>query len=538
MNEQNWWRGAAIYQIYPRSFQDSNGDGIGDLAGITARMPYLAQLGIDAIWISPFFKSPMLDFGYDVSDYRQVDPIFGDLGDFDRMIAAAHQHGLKVLIDQVISHTSDQHAWFKESRGSRDNPKQDWYVWVDPQADGSPPNNWQSIFGGSAWQWDTRRCQYYLHNFLSSQPDLNFHHPEVQDAVLDATRFWLERGVDGFRLDTVNFYFHDQALRSNPPQPAGQYAVGVPRNNPYALQVHVYDKTRPENLAFLQRFRALTDAYPGIATIGEIGDDNQYRTLAAYTAGNDKLHMAYTFNLLAEQCSPRFIHGVLDEFQRETAGAWACWSLGNHDVPRVVSRWQELGDSPLLPAVLLAMLGSLRGSICLYQGEELALAEAVIPYEQIQDPYGKTMWPDFAGRDGCRTPMPWQADGLHAGFSSGAPWLPIPAAHLPCAADRAEADPQSTLHRYRHFLRWRKQQPALIHGEMELLAPSDQVVAMIRRDEAQTVLCLFNLSNAAAIYALPAGMSFQALGGHGFHSEIDGGQVTLPPYQAFFGTPG
>ena len=277
----DWWRGAVIYQVYPRSFYDSNGDGIGDLPGVTAKLDYIASLNVDAIWLSPFFTSPMKDFGYDVSDYRNVDPIFGTLEDFDELIAEAHKRDLKIMIDQVLSHSSDQHPWFVESRANRDNPKADWYVWADPKSDGTPPNNWLSVFGGSAWAWDSRRKQYYLHNFLTSQPDLNFHNPEVQKQVLSDVKFWLDRGVDGFRLDAINFCFHDPKLRDNPASKAvAEGSIGVRKENPYAYQFHKFDKTQPENIDFLKRLRALLDQYPGTTTVGEIGDDNSLQTMA------------------------------------------------------------------------------------------------------------------------------------------------------------------------------------------------------------------------------------------------------------------
>jgi alpha-glucosidase len=299
--DADWWRGAVIYQIYPRSFQDSNHDGIGDLAGIIHRLHHVAELGVDAIWISPFFRSPMLDFGYDVSDYRDVDPMFGTLGDFDALIHRAHELGLKVLIDLVLSHTSNQHAWFQESVTSRDNPKSDWYVWADAKPDGSPPNNWLSIFGGSAWEWSGDRMQYYLHNFLKEQPDLNLHNPDVQEELLSVVRFWLDRGVDGFRLDTINFYFHDKELRDNPAlDPAKRNATIAPEVNPYNWQDHLYDKNQPENLEFLRRFRALMDEYPAATAVGEVGDA-QYglEIQAEYTGGGDKVHMCYSFEFLS-----------------------------------------------------------------------------------------------------------------------------------------------------------------------------------------------------------------------------------------------
>jgi alpha-glucosidase len=292
-----WWRGGVIYQIYPRSFSDSSKDGIGDLNGITERLDYVAKLGADCIWLSPFFKSPMKDFGYDVSDYCDVDQMFGTLEDFDALTRRAKELGLKVMIDQVFSHTSDQHPWFKESRSSRDNPKADWFVWAESKPDGSPPNNWLSVFGGSAWQWDTRRCQYYLHNFLASQPDLNFHNEAVQAQILAVAKFWLDRGVQGFRLDTANFYFHDKLLRDNPPWGDRPRTDGtVPPNNPYARQKHLYDKTRPENLGFLKRLRALLDSYPETTSVGEIASDNPFVTISEYTSGGEGLHMAYLFN--------------------------------------------------------------------------------------------------------------------------------------------------------------------------------------------------------------------------------------------------
>jgi alpha-glucosidase len=477
----------------------------------------------------------MHDFGYDISDYCNVDPLFGTLADFDALVAEAHQLGLRVLIDLVLSHTAAEHPWFVESRQNRDNAKADWYVWADAQPDGTPPNNWLSLFGGSAWQWDTRRGQYYLRNFLSSQPDLNYHCPQVQDAVLDVVRFWLERGCDGFRFDVVNFYFHDKALRSNPPQPAGRFAAAVPRSNPYAFQRHLYDKTQPENLVFLQRLRELLDSRPGIASIGEIGDDEQYATLASYTTGG-RLHMAYTFNLMERDCSARFVHGVLEEFLHEAGEASVCWALNNHDVTRVVTRWQALmGSAAQIAPLLLALLGSLRGSICLYQGEELGLSEAQLAYEQLQDPYGKSMWPAFAGRDGCRTPMPWQSHAQHGGFSEVHPWLPVPPEHLQAAVDLQLRLPDSVLRRYQGFLRWRQHIPALRAGSMTLLPAHDQVVAFERRLGDERLLCVFNLSHQAARYEADFDVDVRGVEGHGFVGHWDLAEVVLPPHQAFFG---
>jgi len=534
--QHEWWRGGALYQVYPRSFQDSNGDGVGDLPGITERLEYIASLGVEGLWISPFFKSPMRDFGYDISDYCDVDPMFGTLADFDALIHRAHELGLRVLIDLVLSHTSSDHPWFKESRTGKSNPKADWYVWADAQADGTPPNNWLSLFGGTAWQWDTRRMQYYLHNFLTTQPDLNFHNPEVQQAALDVAEFWLKRGVDGFRLDVVNFYFHDKHLRSNPPNAPGIWAAAVPHSNPYARQSHLFDKTQPENLVFLERFRRLMDQYPGTTTIGEIGDDKQYETLGEYTRSH-RLHMAYTFNLLGHPCSPAYIHGALEEFVEKTRGAWACWSLNNHDVDRVVTRWGQLGEPHQIAPVLIAMLGSLRGSPCLYQGEELGLTQAVLPFDAIQDPYGKELWPEFPGRDGCRTPMPWRPDLEHAGFTSGTPWLPVSSEHVTRSVSLQEKDEASILNVYRSFLRWRAQQPLLRNGDMTMLPAHEQVVAFVRSgpqgEAGDRLICVFNLLPLPARYEFKG--TLLPLPGHGFTGTHDGEVIELAPHQAFFG---
>ncbi|QEM82789.1 alpha-glucosidase [Halomonas binhaiensis] len=540
-----WWRGGVIYQIYPRSFMDANGDGIGDLRGIIERLDYVASLGVDGIWLSPFFTSPMADFGYDISDYRDVDPMFGTLEDFKALLERAHDLGLKVIIDQVISHTSDQHPWFSESRQSRDNPRADWYVWANPKADGTPPNNWLSIFGGSAWTFDARRSQYYLHNFLASQPDLNFHHPEVQQAQLDNMRFWLDLGVDGFRLDTVNFYFHSQSLKDNPAVEAGEQTMGAPATNPYSRQRHIHDLSQPENLVFLQRLRALMDEYPGTTTVGEIGDDHPLERMAEYTSGGDKLHMAYTFDLLNDPHSPAYLHGVIERFQQLAGDAWPCWALSNHDVKRCASRWGDGEDPRAYPRVALALLFSLRGSVCLYQGEELGLPEADVPFDRIQDPYGKVLWPEFKGRDGCRTPMPWTS-AANAGFSSSGkdssivPWLPVSDAQRPLAVACQEKDSNSTLHAVRRLLAFRRSHPALIEGELELIDLGEDLLGFSRRTENEHLLCVFNLLGRTQQCQLPVagklldGKESAASEGHGFLAELAQDQLTLPPYQAAY----
>ncbi|GLS04950.1 alpha-glucosidase [Chitiniphilus shinanonensis] len=540
MKKTQWWRGGVIYQIYPRSFMDSNGDGVGDLPGITEKVGYLKSLNIDAIWISPFFKSPMKDFGYDVADYCDVDPLFGTLADFDALLAEVHRHGLKLIIDQVLSHSSDLHPWFVESRSSRDNPKADWYVWADPNPDGTPPNNWLSVFGGSAWQWDSRRRQYYMHNFLASQPDLNFHNPEVQQALLDAVEFWLKRGVDGFRFDACNYHFHDRKLRSNPPAEHADH-TNVSDVNPYGMQRHRYDKSRPQNLVFLQRLRELLDRY-GACSMGEIGDDDSLGRLAEYTGGDDKLNQAYSFTLLTEEFSAGFIQAQVAHmeraFRRYQKPGWVCWSIGNHDVPRVLTRWGKDTQDPACPKLLTALATTLRGSACLYQGDELGLPEADIPYELLQDPYGKAFWPDFKGRDGCRTPMPWHKDATAGGFTNGQPWLPVPAAHLARAADTQEAPPDSILNFVRHFLAWRQQQLTLRQGEIEFIRAPEPLLIFVRTLGKQRVGAVFNLSGAPQRWSLPKVLrGATPLEGHGLSgATIDDKGLQLAPWGGGFWT--
>lgn len=538
LSQPDWWRGGVVYQIYPRSYQDSNGDGIGDLNGITRRLPYIAALGVDAIWLSPFFKSPMKDFGYDVSDYCAVDPMFGTQDDFTAMLEQAHRLGLRVMIDQVLSHTADNHPWFTESRASKNNPKADWYVWADAKGDGAPPNNWLSIFGGSGWQWDTAREQYYLHNFLTSQPDLNVHQPQVQQALLDAMRFWLELGVDGFRFDTVNFYMHDPLLRDNPPRGRPQGIDGAVNSvNPYAWQWHQYDKTQPENLAFLRRIRSLLNEYPGITTVGEVGADDSLGVMAEYTNGGDKLHTAYSFDLLSEACSAPHIHQTMTEFEQRVTDGWACWAISNHDVVRVASRWGGAHATPAALKLYASMQLSLRGSPCIYQGDELGLPEADLALEQLQDPYGITMWPAFKGRDGCRTPMPWSAAAPQAGFSdANQAWLPVAAPHLALAVDVQQGQADSVLAHYRTFLAWRKTQPLLVDGDISMLPVHDQVLAFIRHQDGKQLLCAFNLSASAASYALPAGTgALSVCEGHGFSAPgIGDGRLELAAWGACF----
>ncbi len=411
------WKNKVIYQIYPRSFQDTTGNGIGDLNGITSRADYISDLGVDYIWISPFFESPQKDFGYDVSNYRKVDKIFGTNDDFKRLIDVFHKKNIGVITDLVLSHTSDEHEWFKESKKSKQGKFSDWYVWQDG-VKGKPPNNWLSVFGGSSWQWNEQRNQFFLHNFLTSQPDLNFHNSEVQDQMLGEIEYWLDFGVDGFRFDVINFLFHDEELRNNPPKDKDLVRpLGFNKDNPYGLQVHKFDNTRPETLNYLTRIRALLDKY-GAISVGEIVADDPLEIIGEYTDEN-RLHMAYCFEFLSEDFDFNETDNIVNKFFANNSQAWPCWSYSNHDSKRIASRINK--D----PKTIMKKLLSLNGNICIYQGEELGLTESIIEYNDLQDPFGKNFWPEFKGRDGCRTPMPWNSNEINLGFSNSNPWLPV-----------------------------------------------------------------------------------------------------------------
>ncbi|MCP1470245.1 alpha-glucosidase [Sphingobium sp. OAS761] len=490
-----WWKGAVIYQIYPRSFCDSNQDGIGDLNGITARLDHIARLGADAIWISPFFTSPMRDFGYDIADYCDVDPIFGTLDDFDALVVRAHELGLRVTIDQVYAHTSDLHGWFAASRASRMGAKSDWYVWADPRADGTPPNNWQSVFGGPAWTWDARRRQYYMHQFLASQPQLNVHNPAVQDALLGAMRFWLDRGVDGFRLDALNHAMHDPELRDNPPAPD----TGKPRTRSFDYQIRRYSQSHPGVVDFVQRIRALCDDYGAVFTVAEVGGDLAESEMKAYTAGENRLNSAYGFNFLyADALTPALVRDTIERWPDEPGMGWPSWAFENHDAPRALSRWCAPDDHAAFARLKAMLLIALRGNAILYQGEELGLTQVDIPYERLQDPEAIANWPLTLSRDGARTPLPWVIDAAQAGFSNVEPWLPHGEENIARAVDAQESDPASLLHFTRAMLALRRDNPALRHGRLDVLVADDQCLLFRRRADGQSLLCLFNLTSRDA----------------------------------------
>ena len=487
-----WWRGATIYQIYPRSFADSNGDGIGDLRGIARKLDHIAALGVDAVWLCPVYASPGADFGYDVSDHTAVAPDYGTLADLDALVAACHARGLRVLLDLVVGHTSEAHPWFLASRASREGPLADRYVWADPRADGAPPNNWLSVFGGPAWRWEPRRRQYVLHHFLPQQPALNLADPATLDAVAGVMRFWLDRGVNGFRVDALDFVAHDPLLRSNPAAPLHEVPAKL-----FGMQTHLHDMMGESTDAVLARLRAETDAYADRALLGEFSSQPGAFARIARATGPGRLHMAYTLAPLRGRFGVAEARALIEAAAHPHG--WPCWSFSNHDVARVATRWAPGGvPGSRATKLLLALLLTLRGSACLYQGEELGLTEAELPFEALRDPFGIAFWPDFRGRDGARTPMPWEAAAPQAGFTTGAPWLPMAEAHRALAVDAQQADPHSVLSFARAMLGARRATPALAAGELRPLDLPAPLVGFDRVTPHTRVRCVFNLSGEAA----------------------------------------
>ncbi len=501
-----WWRGAVLYQVYPRSFQDSDGDGVGDLKGLIRRLDHIAGLGVDGIWLSPVFASPMKDFGYDVSDYCAIDPLFGTLDDFDTLVTEVHARGLKLIIDQVYAHTSDAHDWFRASRQDRVNDRADWYVWADAKADGSPPNNWQSVFGGPAWTWDARRGQYYMHNFLGSQPQLNVRNPVVQDALLDVTRFWLDRGVDGFRLDAINFAIHDAALTDNPADPRPG-----PRTRPFDFQLHLYNQSQPEIPAFLERLRDLGESYGDRFFVAEVVGDAAEAEMHAFTRGGDRLHSAYGFNYLyARALTAERVAETTARWPGAEGEGWPAWTFSNHDTPRVASRWAGTHDTRTTARLAMLLLMTLRGNVFLYQGEELGLPQAEVPFERLVDPEAIANWPMTLGRDGARTPMPWISDGPWGGFSEVEPWLPMDPRHLELAVSTQTGDEHAMLALTRRLIALRKTSPALATGRMTIVEVDGPRLVFRREADGQALLCVFNLGDSPIQISVPDGASLVA----------------------------
>jgi len=507
MSEFLWWRDGIIYQIYPRSFADSNNDGLGDLPGITGKLDYLAGLGVDALWLSPIYPSPDKDFGYDVSDYVDIDPRFGSLADFDLLLSEAHQRDIRIVLDLVLNHTSDQHAWFLESRSSRDNPKADWYIWSPPLAlppfsskmegdlppkrsevgaGGEPPNNWQSIFGGPAWTYIPERNQYYYHMFVPGQPDVNWRNPAVRAAMLDVFRFWLERGVDGFRLDVFNMYFKDEQLRRNP------YKAGM---RPFDRQRHIYDCDQPEMIPLLHELRGLLDTFPERYAVGETFISTKEKMMRY--CGADKLHAAFNFEFTWSKFDPAQYakHILAWEDLYAQYGIWPNYVLGNHDVPRMATRHTRSEEDARLK-VLMSMLLTLRGTPYLYYGEEIGMRDISLKRDEILDPPGKRFWPFYKGRDGCRSPMQWE-DSTFAGFSSAKPWLPVHPNYHVRNVESQQADPNSMLNFTRDMIKLRRETPALQRGDFTMLtAQPKDTLAYLRETAEQTILVALNFKDS------------------------------------------
>ncbi|HYE51771.1 MAG TPA: alpha-glucosidase family protein [Azospirillaceae bacterium] len=532
---RHWLEGAALYQVYPLSFRDGNGDGWGDLQGVLAGLDHIASLGVDGVWLSPFYASPLADFGYDVSDHCAVDPRMGTLDDFDRVLAKAHRLGLKVMLDLVLGHTSDRHPWFLESRASRDNPRADWFVWADPSPDGTPPNNWLSVFGGAAWTWEPRRRQYYLHHFLSRQPTLNLRSAGASEAMMDVARFWLRRGVDGFRVDAVDFLMRDPGLRSNPPEDPEPFDFPTKL---FGMQHHVYDMMHGDIRPFLERLRATVDAFGGDRVLlGELSSrPGAAERIELYTRPGG-LHAAYTLDLPKRPFSAQALRTAI--MAADDRGG-TCWSLSNHDVERAASRWLPEGADPArFEALLAVLLACLPGTVCVYQGDELGLTQAELALEDLRDPFGITYWPEFKGRDGSRTPIPWTPEAPNGGFSpAGAkPWLPVAPEHLARAVAVQERRNASTLAVWRAALELRRTRPALRRGSLVQVDEDGGVLAFVRQEGGTRIQAAFNLSNAPASYILPAAAGLRPIelprppGAP--EPVLDGATLTLPPLGCF-----
>lgn len=482
MPDNTWWKSGIVYQVYPRSFQDSNGDGVGDLAGITSRLGYVSELGVDAIWISPIFPSPMADFGYDVADYCGVDSLFGTLADMDALLAKAHALGLRIILDFVPNHSSDQHPWFVESRSSRENPKRDWYIWRDAKPDGSPPNNWVSNFGGSAWQWDKATSQYYYHAFLREQPDLNWRNLDLREAMHDVLRFWMDRGVDGFRVDVIWHLIKDAEFRDNPPNPS--YHSGRPEIDSL-LQVHSTDQ--PEVHEVIAGMRRVVDGYPDRVLIGEIYLPIS-RLVTYYGKDLSGAHLPFNFQLIQTAWNARAISKLVDEYEAQLpVGGWPNWVLGNHDQPRIAAR---IGRAQARVAAMLLL--TLRGTPTMYYGDELGLARIHIPQDRVQDPWEKNEPGLGFNRDPERTPMQWDASP-QAGFSRHEPWLPLAEDYGRCNVAALSSDPMSILNLYRRLIAIRKSHPALAVGSYASVAGAEPLFAFRRIQDGQDLLVLLNL---------------------------------------------
>ena len=512
MDDFLWWRDGVIYQIYPRSFSDSNEDGLGDLVGIVSHLDYLQDLGIDAIWLSPFQPTPDKDFGYDISNYMDVDPRFGTLADFSRLVAEAHRRDIRIILDLVLNHTSDQHTWFRESRSSQDNLKRDWYIWRDH------PNNWQASFGGSAWEYDPVTRQYYLHLFTKEQPDVNWRNRDVRKAMLDVFRFWMELGADGFRLDVFNAYFKDPQLPDNPPK------FGL---RAFDRQQHIHDIDQPEMMPFLNELRSLLDSYPERYAVGETYLATLPKTVSY--CGKGKLHAAFSFDFTANDLSfpwnPAWLRDQIARREEVFNGAaiWPTTVMSNHDLPRAAGRYGR-GEDDAQAKLAMTLLLTLRGTPFLYYGEEIAMRDISLKRSEILDPPGRKYWPIYKGRDGCRSPMQWN-DEPFAGFSNTRPWLPVHPDYAQRNVAAQQADPHSMFNFTKDLLRLRKETPALRRGSYTPLQTPHGTLAYIRQTDDQSVLVAMNFSKRQVNMDQPAG-DWRVI-----FSTAEDARGSLSPYQ-------
>ncbi len=486
-----WWRDGVIYQIYPRSFADSNGDGIGDIPGLIGKLDYLADLGIDAIWLSPINPSPDKDFGYDVSDYKDIDAKYGSLQDYDLLIKEAHKRSIRVIMDLVLNHSSDQHPWFLESRRSKESDYRDWYIWRDPKGKNQPPNNWQSIFGGKGWEFDEATGQYYYHMFVKEQPDLNWRNDEVRKEMISVFTFWADRGVDGFRLDVFNEYFKDAEFRDNPTKPG---------RRPFDAQHHLYDTNQLEMVGVVNEIRSTLDRYPERYAVGETFMSDM-KTAAEYS-GEGKLHAAFDFSFMHNKWAPAgFLRSIQEWEGVMPEDSWPTYVLNNHDNPRSATRFNAPENDERLK-VAAGMLLTLRGTPFLYAGEEIGMRDIRLKRSEIQDPVGKHYWPVNIGRDGCRSPMQWD-DSANAGFTNGKPWLKVHGNHVTRNVRAQLKDPASLLNFYRSLLKIRKETPALQRGSfMAITFEPRRVMGYLRQYGDQTVLVALNFGKRKVKLAL------------------------------------
>jgi len=525
LDEYSWWKHGVIYQIYPRSFKDSNGDGVGDLQGITAKIEYLSSLGIDAIWLSPINPSPDVDFGYDVSDYCAVDPKFGTMDDFNHLLDTAHQYGIHIILDLVLNHTSDQHPWFIDSKKSCDNPYHDWFLWRDGK-EGGPPNNWRSWFGGKGWEYAPERQQYYFHMFYRQQPDLNWRNNQVRGAMLDVFDFWLQKGVDGFRLDVFNTYFKHIDMPDHPRK------LGL---RGFDRQKHLYDFDQPEMYPLIEEIRSLTDHYSERYLVGETFLSSPEKT-ATYSS-DELLHAAFNFNFLNSKWDAQRFKAQIKVWDGIMGNnKWPTWVLNNHDNPRSASRYKDNDGDKKLKAAAVILL-TLRGTPFLYYGEEIGMRDIPVRYSQIKDPIGRRYWPIFKGRDGCRSPMQWNAEP-HAGFSNSTPWLPVNKNfHSRSVAFQLD-DPNSLINVYKTLLRMRKQHTCLHAGEFELIENANKKVLVYSRSAIdENALIVVNFSSFHQIIKTQHNQTISsgqfAFSTYGTPRQgVNEGLIRLAPYEA------